>query len=196
VELNLLKLLRQAEKLLSGKRSKRRKALRQILVKHLLPLLKEKDLKKALEGKLNPIAGIRDNWVYPFWRNMDGAAQRIFRGIVRHNWDIITELLTNYDTIKEIFLEARPSLKKYVDHPNFKPLVEAVAAYTGAVLTVACWDCFCAICGRKVTPIDFIYFPNAHDPSGNPLPYAYRFTHHRCYADLIRRSGVLEKVRT
>ncbi len=192
--MSLLKSLRSLERLLSGRKERRRKHLERLLKENLFPLLRREDLEKALEGRINPIASIRDNFVFPFWKNSDGVVQRIFKGIVRRNWDVITEILSDYETIKRLLLEAKPSLEPLSKHKNFRRLVESVAAYIGAVLTVACWDCFCCLCGRKVTPVDFIYFPDAK-VGGNPLPYAYRFAHHKCYADLIRRSGVLEKLR-
>ena len=124
--MKLLRNLKSLEKLLSGKKPRRRKQLEKLLKENLFPLLRKEDLEKALEGRINPIASIRDHFVFPFWKNSDGVAQRIFRGIVRKNWDVITEILSDYETIKRLLLEAKPSLEPLSKHKNFRRLVESL----------------------------------------------------------------------
>jgi hypothetical protein len=180
--LNLLKLL-------TGGRSERRRELESLLASQFANL-REEHVKKAIQkGDPNILVPmIRDSFA-AVYRGLDDSTKAQIGAIIRDNWDILEELFGTPDRLVAQLAKTHPWIRKYEKSPESRRMLEATLRYVWSLLTVAAYNCVCAICGKRVDPLDFIRF------TAPRLPPEKKYTHHACYAKLYAREKLGAEVR-
>jgi hypothetical protein len=176
-------------KLLTGGRSERRRELESLLASQLANL-REEHVKKAIQkGDPNILVPMIRNSFAAVYSELDDSTKAQIGAIIRDNWDILEELFGTPDRLVATLAKTRPWIRKYEKNPECRRMLEATLRYVWSLLTVAAYNCVCAICGKRVGPLDFIRF------TAPRLPPERKYTHHACYARLYAREKLDAEVR-